>query len=125
MLFATHEMARGPWLVGKPHAPLFKLARSTNMWERRTAILATFAFIKRGEFDDTLAIAELLLDDPEALIHKATGGMLRAVGAKDRAALTAFLDHHAARMPRTMLTYAIEHFSPAEKARYRALRRQA
>lgn len=115
----------GPWLVGKPHAPLLKLARSTNMWERRTAILATFAFIKRGEFDDTLAITELLLEDPEDLIHKATGGMLRAVGAKDRAALTAFLDHHAARMPRTMLSYAIEHFAPAEKARYRALRRQA
>ncbi|MBI4920544.1 MAG: DNA alkylation repair protein [Devosia nanyangense] len=108
----------GPWLVDKPRAILRRLARSKNLWERRTAILATFAFIKRGEFEDTLAIAKLLLDDGEDLIHKAVGGMLRAIGGKNRATLTGFLDAHAAAMPRTMLRYATEHFTPAERKPY-------
>lgn len=108
----------GPFLADKPRKVLYKLARSNNLWERRTAILATFAFIKRGEVDDTLAIAELLLKDDEDLIHKAAGGMLRAVGGKDRKALVAFLDTHASQMPRTMLRYAIEHFSPGERKHY-------
>jgi 3-methyladenine DNA glycosylase AlkD len=111
----------GPYLVDKPRKVLVKLAKSKDMWERRTAILATFAFIKRGEFDDTLAIAKLLLADKEDLIHKAAGGMLRAIGGKDRKTLLAFLDEHAAAMPRTMLSYAIEHLSPKNKARYRAM----
>ncbi|MEQ1771650.1 MAG: DNA alkylation repair protein [Devosia sp.] len=105
----------GPWLVGKPHAILHNLAKSRNMWERRTAILATFAFIKRGELDDTFAIAERLLTDPEDLIHKAAGGMLRAAGDKDLTALTGFLERHAASMPRTMLRYAVEHLTPAQR----------
>jgi 3-methyladenine DNA glycosylase AlkD len=109
----------GPHLVDRPRKVLYKLAKSKSLWERRTAILATFAFIRRGDFVDTLAIAELLLDDPEDLIHKATGGMLRTIGTKDRATLSAFLDAHVTNMPRTMLSYAIEHLSPAEKARYR------
>ena len=110
----------GPYLVGKPHDLLYKLARSNNMWERRTAILATFSFIKRGDPTDTLAIAEILLDDPEDLIHKAVGGMLRALDSKDLPALLAFLDQHAQKMPRTMLRYAIEHFDTAQKAKYLA-----
>jgi 3-methyladenine DNA glycosylase AlkD len=112
----------GPWLVDKPRAILHKLAKSRNMWERRTAILSTFSFIRRGEFDDTFAIARVLLTDKENLSHKAVGWMLRSVGDKDRTALIGFLDEHAARMPRAMLSNAIEKFTPADKARYRALK---
>lgn len=111
----------GPWLVDKPRAILHKLAKSKNMWERRTAILATFSFIRRGEFDDTLRIAKLLIKDKEDLSHKAAGWMLRSVGDKNRGVLNAFLEAHAAGMPRTMLSNAIEKFTPAEKAHYRAL----
>lgn len=115
----------GPWLVDKPRAPLHKLAKSKNMWERRTAILATYAFIRRNEYGDTLEIAASLLKEKEDLIQKAAGWMLRVVGDKDRAVLTAFLDEHAAAMPRAMLGNAIEKFAPADKARYRALKREA
>jgi 3-methyladenine DNA glycosylase AlkD len=111
----------GPHLIDRPRKILYRLAKSKTLWERRTAILATFAFIKRGEYSDTLAIAKLLLDEPEDLIHKATGGMLRSVGIQDRATLVAFLDAHAAKMPRTMLSYAIEKFTPDDKAHYRAM----
>ena len=111
----------GPWLVDRPRGVLHKLAKSKNMWKRRTAILATYSFIRRGEFDDTLKIATTLLKDPENLIHKAVGWMLRAIGDKDRAVLDSFLDEHAGRMPRAMLSNAIEKFSPPDKARYRAM----
>ncbi len=112
----------GPWLVDKPRAVLHKLAKSKNMWERRTAILATFSFIRRGEFDDTLTIARLLIKDKEDLIHKAAGWALRVVGDKDRKVLNAFLEEYASSMPRVMLSNAIEKFTPADKAHYRALR---
>jgi 3-methyladenine DNA glycosylase AlkD len=111
----------GPWLVDKPRAILHKLSKSANMWERRTAVLATFAFIRRGEFDDTLKIAKVLMKDKEALNHKAAGWMLRVIGDKERGALTAFLEEHAAKMPRAMLSNAIEKFSAAYKAHYRAI----
>jgi 3-methyladenine DNA glycosylase AlkD len=112
----------GPWLADKPRAILHKLAKSKNMWERRTAVLATFSFIKRGEFDDTLRIVKVLIKDKEDLSHKAAGWMLRSIGDKDRAALEAFLDEHAATMPRAMLSNAIEKFTPADKARYRSMK---
>jgi 3-methyladenine DNA glycosylase AlkD len=111
----------GPWLVDRPRAILYRLAKSKDLWERRTAILATFAFIKRGQVEDTLKVAEILLKDPEDLIHKATGGMLRAVGGKDRAAHLAFLDKYAAVMPRVMLRYAIEKLTPAQRQHYLGL----
>jgi len=108
----------------EPLPPLIaELAASASLWQRRVAVLATFAAIKGGDAAPTLAIAEMLLDDREPLLHKAVGWMLREVGKRvDRAALTGFLDRFAARMPRTMLSYACEHLSPEERARYRALR---
>lgn len=112
----------GPWLTDKPRAILHKLSKSPNMWERRTAVLATFAFIRRGEFDDTLKIAKFLVKDKEDLNHKAAGWMLRVIGDKDSKVLNAFLDEHAAKMPRAMLSNAIEKFGAADKARYRALK---
>ena len=115
----------GPWLVDKPRDVLYRLARSNNLWERRTAILATMAFVRRGELDDTLSIAEILLHDPQDLIHKAVGGVLRTAAGKDRPRLEAFLDRHAAVMPRTMLRYALEHFEPERRARYMGLRAPA
>lgn len=112
----------GPWLVARPRDPLFQLARSNSQWERRTAILATFAFIKRGETDDTFAIAEILLNDRENLVHKAVGWALRTVGAagngQHRAKLVAFLDAHAEQMPRITLRNALEHFAKHERAKY-------
>lgn len=110
----------GPHLVDRPRDILYKLAKSGSMWERRTAILATFSFIRRGQLDDAFAISELLLDDPEDLIHKAVGWMLRSTDV-NRAALNAFLDKHAARMPRVMLRNALEHYAQDERAHYLAM----
>ena len=107
----------GPHLVDRPRDILYRLAKSGSIWERRTAILATFSFIRRGQLDDAFAIAELLIDDPEDLIHKAVGWMLRTTDT-NRPALNAFLDKHAARMPRIMLRNALEHYAPDERARY-------
>ncbi len=104
----------GGYLFDKPRNVLYDLARSSNLWERRTAIVSTSYFIRQGETADTFAIAEILLNDPEDLIHKATGGWLRAAGGIDRPQLVNFLDAHAA-MPRVMLRYAIEHFDKPER----------
>ena len=108
----------GAHLESRSRAPLRRLARSRNLWERRIAMVATLHFIRRNDLDDAFAIARLLLDDDHDLIHKATGWMLREAGKRDATALRAFLDRHAAAMPRTALRYAIERFSPAERARY-------
>jgi len=113
----------GRHLLTRDRAILSSLARSRDLWERRIAIVATLAFIREGDFADTLAIAERLLDDPHDLIHKATGWMLREVGKKDQAALERFLAAHAARMPRTMLRYAIERFPERKRKAYMAMRR--
>lgn len=108
----------GAHLSRRPRSPLDLLARSGSLWERRIAILATLHFIRRGDFHWTLRIARKLLDDREELIHKAVGWMLREVGKRDAAALEAFLDAHAARMPRTTLRYAIERLPEPKRLGY-------
>ena len=110
----------GGYLRDKSRSPLVGLAKSASLWERRIAVVATQHFIRLGEFDDTLAVSRLLLGDKEDLIHKATGWMLREVGERDEAALAAFLDEHAAEMPRTMLRYAIEKFTVETRRAYLA-----
>jgi 3-methyladenine DNA glycosylase AlkD len=108
----------GLHLADRSRAPLRRLARSANVWERRIAIIATFTFIRRGDLHDTLQLALLLSNDEHDLIHKAVGWMLREVDKRATpAALTAFLKRHAATMPRTMLRYAIERM-PAERRAY-------
>ncbi len=113
----------GSYLFDKPRKILYKLAKSKNMWERRTAIVSTCYFIRQGQTDDTFAIAEILINDKEDLVHKGTGWMLRFAGTKDKKKLTTLLDKYAAAMPRTLLRYALEHFSAKEKAHYMGMKK--
>lgn len=105
----------GAYLFTKTRKPLYQLAGSKSLWERRVAVLATFYFINNNQFDDCLKIAETLLRDKEDLIHKAAGWMLREVGKRDIQVAEAFLQKHCRTMPRTMLRYAIEKFPPARR----------
>ena len=113
----------GGYLFDKPRDILYELARSENIWERRTAIVSTAYFIRRGDVADTFNIAELLLNDPHDLIHKATGGWLREAGKKDPQRLLGFLDHYAASMPRTALRYAIEHLDKEQRDHYLSMKK--
>ena len=100
----------GPWLLNRDRSPLFALAKSDLLWDRRIAIIATFHFISRMDFDTSLKIAEIVLKDPEDLIQKAYGWMLREIGNKSRKTEEGFLKKHYKSMPRTALRYAIEKF---------------
>ncbi len=108
----------GSYLFDKPRTVLYKLARSKNMWERRTAILSTCYFIRQGDTEDTFKIAEMLLKDKEDLVHKGAGWMLRFTGDKDRKKLLDFLDKYAAAMPRTLLRYSIEKLEKKQREYY-------
>ena len=112
----------GAWLADKPgerKRVLSRLAKSKSLWERRIAILATFHYIKKGEYAETLRIAKILLNDNEDLIQKAVGWMLREVGKRvGEAKEESFLKRYYRRMPRTMLRYAIERFAEPKRKRY-------
>ena len=108
----------GAHLKNKSRDRLHVLAVSNLLWDRRIAVMATFHFIKRGEFAETLHIAKFLLQDPEDLIHKAVGWMLREIGKRDRQTEESFLRDHYKIMPRTMLRYAIEKFPEDLRQRY-------
>ena len=117
---ASAHLIVGAYLERRDRSVLYELASSPDLWSRRVAIMATFWLIKRGSFDDTLALAELLLDDGHDLIHKAVGWMLREVGNRDAEVAERFLRRHCRRMPRTMLRYAIERFPPRKRRAYLA-----
>lgn len=112
----------GGYLFDKPRDILYKLARSKNMWERRTAIVSTYYFIRQNDITDTFKIAEMLLNDDQDLIHKAAGGWLREAGKQDQQKPLRFLDKHAATMPRTFLRYAIERLDKKQREHYLSVR---
>jgi 3-methyladenine DNA glycosylase AlkD len=112
----------GPHLSRAERGLLDELSRSSNLWKRRVAMLSTFHYIRKAEFGDALRIARRLLHDDHDLIHKAVGWMLREVGKRHEAKLRAFLDRHAAHMPRTMLRYAIERLPEGSRSRYMAMK---
>lgn len=118
---SAHKIV-GPQLERGGREQLDRLAASESLWERRIAIIATLHFIRAGELDDTLRIAELLLDDEEDLIHKASGWMLRELGKRDEPLMVDFVERHAPAMPRTMLRYAIERLPRTERRRLMAIR---
>jgi 3-methyladenine DNA glycosylase AlkD len=108
----------GTYLYERDKRPLYRLSRSSSVWERRMSVLACFYFIKNNAFHDALRVAELLLTDEHDLIHKAVGWMLREIGKRNLAQEEAFLKSHCRNMPRTMLRYAIEKFPETKRLRY-------
>ncbi len=114
---SAHQIVGG-YLLERSRRPLFKLAKSKSLWERRIAMMATAHFINEGDFDDALKIATLLLHDPHDLIHKVVGWMLREIGKRDVAVEKKFLNKHVKTMPRTTLRYAIERFPKQVRKRY-------
>jgi 3-methyladenine DNA glycosylase AlkD len=112
----------GGYLNDKPKDPLYKLAKSKDIWERRIAIVSTWQFIREKQLSETFKIAEMLLNDTHDLIHKAVGWMLREAGKRDETALLKFLDKHAASMPRTTLRYSLERLKPEDRLYYMKLK---
>lgn len=115
---SSAEYIVGAYLRGGDKRPLYDLAVSNMLWERRISIMSTFGFIKHCEFADTLRIAEILLVDKEDLIHKAVGWMLREIGKRNIEIEEKFLKKYCRQMPRTMLRYAIEKFPAPKRQRY-------
>jgi 3-methyladenine DNA glycosylase AlkD len=110
----------GPWLINMDKSLLYEYAHSSNLWERRIAIITTFHFIRQGEFEDTIRISEILLNDKHDLIHKAVGWMLREMGKREQQELIHFLNKHYKNMPRTMLRYSIERLPEQSRKGYLA-----
>ena len=115
---SSAEHIVGAYLKDKTREPLYALAESRDLWQRRIAVMATFHLIKDGDFNDTLAIAETLLTDKEDLIHKATGWMLREIGKRNPKTEKDFLNRHYRKKPRVMLRYAIENFPEIYRQKY-------
>ena len=107
-----------PPLLDKDKSILYKLVKSENIWEKRISILATFTFIRNNQFDDTLKLSEILINDKHDLIHKAVGWMLRELGKRDQKIEEYFLNKHYKKLPRTMLRYAIEKFPESQRQSY-------
>jgi len=108
----------GGYLADKDRRILYKLAKSKRLWDRRIAIVATFRFIRNGDFTDTLALSRILLNDREDLIHKAAGWMLREVYKRNADAVENFINAFLEKMPRTMLRYAIERFPEPKRKEF-------
>lgn len=108
----------GRYLESRDKKILYKLAKSSNLWERRIAMISTFHFIGNKQYEEALKLAAELLYDKADIIHKAVGWMLREIGNRDVAVEKAFLQLHYQIMPRTMLRYAIEKFPEKERSRY-------
>ena len=115
----------GGYLFDRPRDTLYQLARSDAMYERRTAIVATYYFIRHDDTAETFRIAEVLVDDHDDLINKAVGGWVREAGKRDPDGLLNFLDRFAATMPRTALRYAVERLDDAQRAHYMGLKKLA
>lgn len=113
----------GAYLMDKPRDILYKLAKSDDPIEKRTAIVATWYFIKNGQLDDTFAIGDLLAQDPDPLVNLAVGSWIREAGKRDSERLLGFLDKHAATMPRPALRYAIEKLPEPMRRHYLALKK--
>ncbi|MEI6288767.1 MAG: DNA alkylation repair protein [bacterium] len=110
----------GDWLINRDRKILYTMAKSNDLWQKRIAMISTFAFIRNSESEDTLKIAKILLSDKHDLIHKAVGWMLREMGKRQPVELKDFLDINATKMPRTMLRYAIEKLSEKDRKMYLA-----
>ena len=108
----------GKHIIDKDKSILYELAKSESLWDRRIAIITTFEFIRKGKFDDTIKISEILLNDKHDLIQKAVGWMLREIGKRDEKELIKFLDKHYKKMPRTMLRYSVERLDKNRKKFY-------
>jgi len=115
---ASAPYIAGAHLLRRDRGVLYELVKSASLWDRRIAVIATFAFIRANDFEDTLRLARALLRDPQDLMHKACGWMLREVGKRDPRVLETFLGRHHAAMPRTMLRYAIERFAETRRQAY-------
>jgi len=113
----------GGYLYDKDRSPLYELAKSDAPMERRTAIVSTYFFIRKGQIADTFAIAEILVNDADMYVQKAVGSWIREAGKQDIERLKAFLDHHASTMPRSTLYYAIEKFDRKTREYYLGIER--
>jgi 3-methyladenine DNA glycosylase AlkD len=109
----------GGYLQDHDRAPLCELARSSDRWRRRTSVVATWFFIRRGDLDDIFALAELLAHDPEEVVQAAVGGFVREAGKRDPVRLRAYLDRHVPGLPPIVLRHAIRHLPEDERQEYR------
>jgi len=107
----------GDYLYNNPdeRSILFEFVHSENLWVKRISIVSTFTLIKNNQFNETLQIAKILLNDKHDLIHKAVGWMLREVYKRDQDLIRTFLKQNYAQLPRTTLRYAIERMDEVER----------